>query len=659
MGRFFRRALVLFAVAVAVLISVGGGGTYVLMQVTTRPQFCRSCHNMVPYYESWATSSHNNVSCVDCHYEPGLLETFEGKFKALSQLAKYVTATEGTKPWAEVSDYSCMRSGCHSERLLEGEIQFGRIRFDHRHHLIGLERGKKLRCTSCHSQIVQGSHVTVTPTSCFLCHFKESKYGKPLNDCNICHGPPADAIDLGGFVFKHSDYLKRGVKCASCHGDVTRGTGDVPRERCGSCHNKQAHLDRYGDVEFMHKNHVTDHSVNCLECHMEIQHGLPPREQHFRGQCTNCHQGTHTAPADVYQGSGGVGVENEPSAMYLARVTCNGCHREPFPGAPVPVGGATFKADPLACIDCHGPGFEGMAQRWQAEARGTLEKAKKALGELHEALSEEWEDGDPGVAKQCYDDAARNVSLALLEGSDGVHNLPYTRDLLRKASEQIGAGFRALDPGARPPTIQVGPRVPAQDGCTTLCHVGVEEMKLDRARDLPFPHATHLLKAKLDCSRCHAKEPHGTTLVQKADCVSCHHKNEDPETCGGCHGEIARFRAEEPEGIEAASMASLDCLSCHIEPSGKEPLRTRVMAACDECHEDDGPNFAAEFFDDWKAEKAEPLKKVEARLKNAPPEVAAEVRRELDALYRIGPFHNAAAAEAAAKRLAARLDAAK
>jgi len=131
MGRFFRRALVLFAVALAVLISVGGGGTYVMMQVTTRPQFCRSCHNMVPYYESWASSSHSNVGCVDCHYEPGLLETFEGKFKALSQLAKYVTATEGTKPWAEVSDYSCMRSGCHSERLLEGEIQFGALGKSH------------------------------------------------------------------------------------------------------------------------------------------------------------------------------------------------------------------------------------------------------------------------------------------------------------------------------------------------------------------------------------------------------------------------------------------------------------------------------------------------------------------------------------------------
>jgi len=163
-----RRTAVLLAILLALMVSVGGGGTYVAMELTTRPKFCNSCHIMEPYYTSWENSSHNHVSCVECHYEPGLLETFEGKFKALSQLAKYVTATEGTKPWAEVSDYSCMRSGCHSERLLEGEIQYGRIRFDHRHHLIGLRRGKELRCTSCHSQIVQGSHISVTATTCTL-----------------------------------------------------------------------------------------------------------------------------------------------------------------------------------------------------------------------------------------------------------------------------------------------------------------------------------------------------------------------------------------------------------------------------------------------------------------------------------------------------------
>ena len=79
-----RRLGISIAVLLAITLSVGGGSTYIALALTTRPQFCRNCHNMEPYYDSWESSSHDHVNCVDCHYEPGLLETFEGKFKALS-----------------------------------------------------------------------------------------------------------------------------------------------------------------------------------------------------------------------------------------------------------------------------------------------------------------------------------------------------------------------------------------------------------------------------------------------------------------------------------------------------------------------------------------------------------------------------------------------
>ncbi|HEX5136097.1 MAG TPA: NapC/NirT family cytochrome c [Planctomycetota bacterium] len=647
-GRILRRALAVFAIALAALVSVGGGGTFVMMEVTTKPQFCRSCHIMEPYVDSWATSSHKNVTCVDCHYEPGLLETFEGKFKALSQLAKYVTQTQGTKPWAEVSDYSCMRGGCHSERLLEGEIQFGRIRFDHKSHLIGSERGKKLRCTSCHSQIVQGNHLTVTTTSCFLCHFKPGPTaagGPALGDCNLCHGPPPDAIQLGPFSFRHSDYLSRGVQCSSCHGDVTRGMGEVPRDRCGSCHNKEAHLQKYDDVEFVHRMHVTEHSVSCIRCHNEIQHGLPPREEHYKGACSNCHVDTHKGPAEIYRGTGGKDVADDPSAMYLARVTCNGCHRPPFPGAPSPP--ATYEADLLACVDCHGTGFTGMAERWQKEADVSLAKAKDALGKLEEAMGEEREEGegDPAAAKSHYEAAAWNVSLALSDGSRGVHNLPYLRDLLRKASEEIKGGFEALE--ERAPSVPIGPFVASQQGCTNLCHVGVEERRVDRARDLPFAHATHLLKAKLDCSKCHAAEPHGTTVVQRQDCVSCHHGSEKAETCAACHGGVARLRA-----ADKAPMADLDCIACHADFSPKKPLRERMMAACDECHEDDEKDFSRKHYDEWISSADAALAAADAAVAGLPADAAAGAREKLAALRASKPFHNPAAAKAEAEGIA-------
>jgi hypothetical protein len=181
--------------------------------------------------------------------------------------------------------------------------------------------------------------------------------------------------------------------------------------------------------------------------------------------------------------------------------------------------------------------------------------------------------------------------------------------------------------------------------------VGIEEMKLDRARDLPFAHATHLLKAKLDCSQCHAKEPHGTTVVQRADCISCHHRSEKPETCAACHADVAKLRAEAPEGAKPSPMADLDCVACHAGLGEAKPLREKVMAACDDCHSEE-KGFAAKRFDAWKDAAMAPVAAAEAALAPSPPESSSEARLKLAALRALGPFHNPAAAKAAAERIA-------
>ena len=633
------------------------------LKVTTDSKFCSSCHIMEPYVASWKTSSHKFVPCVDCHYEPGILETVEGKFKALSQLAKYVTNTQGTKPWAEVSDFSCMRSGCHSVRLLEGKIQYGRIAFDHRDHLLGERRGMKLRCTSCHSQIVQGEHLVVTPTTCVLCHMKDGTKTPKAASCDHCHGPPKGAKDIGGGLsFQHQDYLRRGVQCASCHGDVTRGTGDVPRQRCGQCHNKQEHLDRYDDLAFVHRHHVTEHSVACLQCHTEMKHGLPPREDHFRGDCKNCHTDTHASSASLVRGTGGRGVADEPGAMYLARVTCNGCHRAPFPDAPVPQGGGTFKADFLACVDCHGPGFDGMAHRWQAEVREKAKDVGARIGALKARL-DAGGGADVAAARKRYEDAAYNLNIVLLDRSDGAHNLPYARRLLEKAVQDAAEGVKALDPAAPAPAPYVaGPRVASKWNCTSLCHVGIEDRKIEKGLGYPFPHATHVGKAGLDCSTCHAEKPHGTVTVKPADCAACHHpKATETEQCAKCHLEVSAFKAHEVADVKSPPMQDLDCAVCHTAIATGHK-REDMKAACLECHKSDPADAKArkdsEDLDGWLAAFTKPLDELEARLAAVPPEVAEEVRRDLAALRRAGPWHNLAFARAETQRLTERVAAA-
>ena len=272
-----RRALLiglttLFVVGFAVLVG--------LYKVSSSPLLCSSCHIMTPYVEAWRTSKHNMVSCVECHYPPGFRDSLWVKYQALAQVAKWATQTYSSKPFAEIEDASCLRSGCHERRLLEGKVVFKRgIIFDHRPHLEEIRRGRQLRCTSCHSQIVVGTHIEVTESTCFLCHFKGMKIGrelKPIAGCTGCHGAPQGDIVVGSIRFNHEEMVRRGVACTKCHLNVIEGEGEAPRDRCFTCHNQPEKLERYGDTEFIHDFHVAGHNIECARCHSEIKHRLPP-----------------------------------------------------------------------------------------------------------------------------------------------------------------------------------------------------------------------------------------------------------------------------------------------------------------------------------------------------------------------------------------------
>ena len=68
---------------------------------------------MAPYYESWETSSHANIKCVDCHIAPGITAEFEKKYEAMAMVARYFTGTYGTRPWTEIEDAAYLE--CHAQ----------------------------------------------------------------------------------------------------------------------------------------------------------------------------------------------------------------------------------------------------------------------------------------------------------------------------------------------------------------------------------------------------------------------------------------------------------------------------------------------------------------------------------------------------------------
>ena len=231
----------------AIFIILIGVTLVAVIKATSQPGFCVSCHYMRPYFASWEESTHNDVHCTECHFPPGIRGTVEGKFTAIAMVANYFTGVyKKSKPWAEISDKSCLRSGCHETRVLSGQVPFKEgIVFDHEPHLTEDRRGKNLRCTSCHSQIVQGSHMKVTEESCFLCHFKDQEPDSPMNACTYCHDAPTTA-DSANVVFDHTDIIDREADCKLCHGSMVQGEGDVQKERCSYCHADEGKLEKEG-----------------------------------------------------------------------------------------------------------------------------------------------------------------------------------------------------------------------------------------------------------------------------------------------------------------------------------------------------------------------------------------------------------------------------
>lgn len=455
-----------------VVCGVGGAG---FAEYSMQPDFCRSCHIMEPYYTAWHESKHKDVPCADCHFEPGWRNTIKGKWQASSQAVKYVTNTYGSKPHAEIRDASCMRSGCHEKRLLEGKVDWpvptGRggtvtIRFDHAPHLQPDRRGKQLRCVSCHSQMVQGQHIVVTLDTCFLCHFKGLEHGRndqTLAGCDSCHAAPKEKIRLATGMFAHEEYVDRGVTCENCHSEVVKGDGAVPRQVCWTCHNQPRDIARYDETKAMHTIHVSDVKVECSSCHVQIEHSLAAAIPgggrktgigdmlHSAGSCSQCHDKTHAGPAEMYRGTGARGVPDMPSAMSRAQVDCIACHKSPKgPGDTAVLAGQTFRATQDACDACHGTKYSTTLAEWKQTVDRHLRQAEAAYANAGAKLDSAGLSAAEALPlRRKLDDAEHNIRFARL--GHGVHNVTYAVGMLNRAVEDCQAIERALDPTASAP----------------------------------------------------------------------------------------------------------------------------------------------------------------------------------------------------------------
>ena len=198
--------------------------------VTDQPTFCAGCHTIAPSYESWAKSSHKDVSCVACHVRPGLGGWFSDKVWAGTRdAASYFLGDppDAHNLRATVESGVCLQ--CHRHILRVSEVaprdlptpvnSVGLV-MNHRQHMEAFQtRGQGEGCTTCHAGVVHDEPIKGYPTVIPRGHVSADSQpwypnhpegsllrNRGLSDCFRCHDGKAQ---YQGKVL--------GQKCETCH----------------------------------------------------------------------------------------------------------------------------------------------------------------------------------------------------------------------------------------------------------------------------------------------------------------------------------------------------------------------------------------------------------------------------------------------------------
>jgi hypothetical protein len=595
--RGFKRLFLFLGLNIFIILIV----ITIAAEITSRPSFCPTCHYMETFYQSWRTSAHNDVDCVECHFEPGISGTIRGKLNGLVQIVNYVSASyKKRKPWADIPDNTCARSGCHEKQALQdSSYNFKGIAFNHKHHLQELRRGKTLKCISCHSQIVQGTHMEVTPTTCFNCHFKKSedkehKFDK-LSNCTTCHNwSNKSKEEMAKYRYDHSNVVKSNIPCLSCHDNTIAGNGEVGKERCFQCHFEESRLDKFNDVEFMHKTHITKHSMKCFTCHNVIEHKIQKIDPTKPPDCLGCHSDAHSSQVSLFTGENGFGVDNSPSAMYLNGINCKGCHVFHNLDAK---GITTSKAGKNSCNQCHGSGYDKLITQWETATTARL-KMINSIYSIVEAQVKNSKSANVSEANNFLSQASHNIKI--VEIGKSVHNIAFADKLLVGGYNLLTQALTSIGSTVKLPVFKSDSEFIPNE-CYN-CHAGIQEIT-KTIYGLNFSHNQHIVQQKVTCNKCHSNaEKHGELILTKQNCNNCHHsQNKGNESCDKCHNFQATvfngnyLNKNQPDFMKQANVG---CVDCHISANSVVKPDGKI---CTKCHKPEYESMAAEWKNDVKS----------------------------------------------------------
>ena len=469
-----------------------------------QPQmFCGYCHiltypNIVQQgYELWKKDKHNNTGCVECHYPPkegvdkrqdpsGGTEPVSNHIpkKAPDRFSYIPLGTNTVLQRPRILDASCMTSNCHGkpdDKFKTKKIKFTeKVIFEHEPHLDKKKQieGQAITCTGCHQHETDKKKFEVSQASCHLCHFKNVKFNEKRGRCELCHELPKKPIQTSGQEPITHEMLKDAkVSCGGCHYEMIQSAsgvqyeaqfeggilktalvlkaGEIKRESCQSCHDKEKELKEVTNKKLMHQKHVTVKTARCFDCHRPIQHTAallkqtkeeqknePTKEQEkkfhsalmrdrfIQNGCMTCHPEPHRLQRLLAVGLKSKDVPETRDFHLKAMANCMACHIEE---TVTKKGEKVLTATEKACVSCH-KGRKNLLKDWKTDLdngiKETLEIEQEALEAMAKAkgkLSKE----KRAKAEQMIEDGRKNLNM--VRYGNGVHNKKYSMFVLDAA----------------------------------------------------------------------------------------------------------------------------------------------------------------------------------------------------------------------------------
>lgn len=130
---------------------------FVAIEITSQPEFCARCHEIAPAVESWRQFSHNEVSCMECHADPGAIGVIKRKAGAYKEVYIHFFGEVPKEMEANVKYDNCLL--CHSGKRSSKYPQAKNI-VEEDNDLVTLHKdiiAEKTSCLNCHKEVAHGN----------------------------------------------------------------------------------------------------------------------------------------------------------------------------------------------------------------------------------------------------------------------------------------------------------------------------------------------------------------------------------------------------------------------------------------------------------------------------------------------------------------------